>query len=557
MKKHFFFLLCILLVLSMLLGTLAACKEDPVTPPANDEPDPPAVPTEEPYTHSETYFSETQLSTIKAALEAKNSAFSPLDGTMAPAISLNVDVLSNCSITSISIPVQKTLEADALGEFTYTLSVVGIALDSMKAAPVSGKILKISAADHELAENSYIYRYITIDLSADPIKLNEGETLALGAPDDTLIAAYVKTEASDIADYMKMECKETGMFTQGMTETLAYDRDLLCFDFVLERSYESEAAYQAEVAEKKAAEDAFQAKVQALKDAGYKGKKISIVGDSISTFGGVSNSTDINSTIGGNNVHNTRNTNVCDWTMTYWGRLITELEMELCVPNCYSGARSYGTESKQEGKDSLLYRADQLHRDNKTPNDPSDDTAPDVILVYMGINDMLTSPKLNFLSDPNIDVAATTKTWMDTVVKPKYAKYDPSELPTFDSDNPNTEGLTYASWQEAYAMGLMLMQETYPDAEIWIMSLVDSHAHNSGKNGRIDYGNLYIRAIANYFGFKLIDQQENGYITKQNAYLHGQDEGTGIYGLHPNLKGHDLTMRLIVEEIYKCHISNS
>ena len=45
-------------------------------------------------------------------------------------------------------------------------------------------------------------------------------------------------------------------------------------------------------------------------------------------------------------------------------------------------------------------------------------------------------------------------------------------------------------------MGLMYMKETYPDAEIWVMSLVDNHAHSSGKKGNIDHGNLYIRAIA-------------------------------------------------------------
>jgi hypothetical protein len=33
--------------------------------------------------------------------------------------------------------------------------------------------------------------------------------------------------------------------------------------------------------------------------------------------------------------------------------------------------------------------------------------------------------------------------------------------------------------------------------------------------------------------------------------LCGQDEGTGVYALHPNAKGHELTMRLIVEEMYK------
>ena len=550
MKKKLLSLVSIFLVLAMLLACAVGCNEDPPPVPDDGDTPSPSAPAPDPYTHAENYFKAEQFNTIKAALESRDSAFASLDASMVPAISLNVAVLSDCSITSISIPVQKTLEADALGEFTFTISIVGTALDGMRATPTGGRTLKISGAEHELAENSYVYRYVTVDLSDDPILLEKNETIALGAAEDTLIAAYVKTEKSDTASYLKMQCKETGMFTQGASENIAYDRDLLCFDFVLKKTYESETAYNAFVADQKAAEDAFSAKVQALKDAGYKGKKISIVGDSISTFSGVSNDSNINSTIGANYVHNTANTNVCDWTMTYWGRLITELEMELCVPNCYSGARSYGTESKQNGNDSMVYRADQLHRDNRTPNDPTDDIAPDIILVYMGINDMLTSPKVNFLSGVN-DVAATTKTWMETVVQPKYDAYDPSQSAKINWADSNDPTSTYASWQEAYAMGLMLMQETYPDAEIWIMTLVDSHAHNSGKNGRIDYGNLYIRAIANYFGLKMIDQQKNGYITKQNAYLYGQDEGTGIYALHPNIMGMELTMRLIVEEIYK------
>ena len=118
-------------------------------------------------------------------------------------------------------------------------------------------------------------------------RLAAGETLALGDPTDTLIAAYVKTELSDIATYLKKECKEPGMFQHGGTAELIYNRDLLCFDFVVERSYESEAAYNAFVADRKAAEDAFNAKVAALKAAGYQGKKLSVVGDSISTFNGV------------------------------------------------------------------------------------------------------------------------------------------------------------------------------------------------------------------------------------------------------------------------------
>ena len=546
MKRIILSLFCFALALTLSLGCFVGCNKEPAPNADGNDDTPPSPPAAEPYQHSERYFTEAQFNHIKTALEERDAAFGALDEKMTPAISLNVAALSDCSITSISIPVLKTLESDIANEFTFSVSIIGSSLDGMGSYPIETEVLKLSAKDYELEENSYVCRYITIDLSHDPIVLGQKETLALGDPDDTLIAAFVKTERSDMADYMKMECKETGMFTQGCSDKIAYDMDLLCFDFTVERTYESEAVYQAFVAEQKAAEDAFQAKVAALKAAGYKGKKVSVVGDSISTFGGVSNSTSINSTIGDNNVYNTKDKNVCDWTMTYWGRLITELEMELCVPNCYSGGRAYGTESKENGKDSMLYRADQLHRDGGTPDDPTDDVAPDVIIVYMAINDMMTSPRNDDFLKGVTDVAATTARWKTNVVDPLYNAYDPSKMPVL--------GTTYKSWQEAYAMGIMLMQETYPNAEIWLMTLVDNHNHSSGKNGNIDYGNLYIRAMAEVLGVKLIDQQKNGYITKANAYLYGQDEGTGIYALHPNVMGHELTMRLIVEEMYK-HLS--
>ena len=543
MKRSLLSLLALFLALSMLLCSFVACKEEPPQtddPDTNDDTTPPAEDAK-PYTHSETYYTEAQHNTIEAALESRDSAFGSLDGALTPAVTMNIETITDCSITSISIPVQKTLAADSRGKFTFTLAVVDSTLNGMRSAPVSGITLELDADEYELAENSFIYRYVTVDLSSSPLVLGADQTLALGAPEDTLIAAFVKTTASDIATYLKKECGEPGMFQHGASAELIYDRDLLCFDFTMQRTYASEAEYNAYVAEKKAEEDAFNAKVEALKAAGYKGKKVSIVGDSISTFAGVSNDTSINTTLGSNSSHNSANGNVCDWTMTYWGRLITALEMELCVANCWSGSKVYGTGGDSD--DSLLERADQLHRDGGTPNDPSDDTAPDIIIIYMGINDMLNSPRASHLDGADVDKTAAMNTWKTNVIDPKYA--------TYKTNKTITPGTTYANWQEAYAMGLMLMQETYPDAEIWLMSLVESNAHSSGRKTHIDHANLYIRAMADLFDVKVIDQQENGYITKQNSYLYGHDEHELITAIHPNLKGHALMARLIVDEFYK------
>ena len=71
-------------------------------------------------------------------------------------------------------------------------------------------------------------------------------------------------------------------------------------------------AYDAVIAE----EAAYQNMVAELK-AKYQGKKLSILGDSISTYAAISNSTKYNSTIGGNAIwYPKNNTNFYDYTYT-------------------------------------------------------------------------------------------------------------------------------------------------------------------------------------------------------------------------------------------------
>ncbi len=560
MKRFWLSLLALMLALSMLLCCFVSCNKDEDTePPADDSGDDTTPPAEEEqgYVHSENYLSDSAFSTLKTALEAKDPAFAALDDTMAPAISMNIEILSDCSITAISIPVFKTLAADGFGAFSYTIGVVDSSLAGMRSAPVSGITLAIDANQYDLSENAYIYRYITVDLSKTPIELGAGQTLALGAPDDTLIAAYVKTQESDISTYLKKNCGEPGMFKKGGSADLDYDRDLLCFDFKMEQTFEDEAAYQKYAAELKAAEDAFAAKVQALKDAGYKGKKISIMGDSISTFAGVSNNAEINLNLAGHSSHNTKDSNVCDWTLTYWGRLAVALEMELCVINSWSGSKVFGSETDENKgygtTDNMLERADQLHRDGGTENDPTDDTQPDLIILYMGINDVLNSPWGTLpeeLAATN-DQQALMASWI-TEVRDRGSAYTPG-MTVYPCTHEETASCSclYKSWQAAYALSLDLIKATYPNAEICIMTLVESNAHSSGKKVHIDRANICLRALAEYYDCTLIDQQNNGYITKQNSYLYCHDQEENISSIHPNLKGHELMMRLIVDELYK------
>lgn len=105
----------------------------------------------------------------------------------------------------------------------------------------------------------------------------------------------------------------------------------------------------------------------------FNGKRLSILGDSISTYQGVSNDGSINSTL----IYNP-----CYYggsfplEKTYWKRLIDELGFTLCVNNSWSG----GNLSGRDDPDSGVNRAANLSRDGGE--------SPDLIIVFMGINDL-------------------------------------------------------------------------------------------------------------------------------------------------------------------------
>lgn len=105
----------------------------------------------------------------------------------------------------------------------------------------------------------------------------------------------------------------------------------------------------------------------------FKGKKLSILGDSISTYKGVSND---------ETVHRDLFYNPCFYQdpfpleKTYWSLLLKNSGMTLCVNNSWSG----GNLSGQSNPDAGVNRASHLSRD--------DGTEPDLIIVFMGINDL-------------------------------------------------------------------------------------------------------------------------------------------------------------------------
>ena len=104
-----------------------------------------------------------------------------------------------------------------------------------------------------------------------------------------------------------------------------------------------------------------------------KGKYLSILGDSISTYKGVSNDITANSTIGANPYFYQGEFPLY---RTYWMQIIKAFDMRLCVNNSQSGGNLSGVDDFSSG----VNRAEHLSRDGGI--------TPDLIIIFIGINDL-------------------------------------------------------------------------------------------------------------------------------------------------------------------------
>ena len=100
---------------------------------------------------------------------------------------------------------------------------------------------------------------------------------------------------------------------------------------------------------------------------------LSILGDSVSTYKGISNDANANATIFGNPFFYRGSFPL---ERTYWMRLLETFQMQLCVNNSWSGGNLSGLRDPSAG----VNRAEQLARD--------DGMTPNFIIVFMGLNDL-------------------------------------------------------------------------------------------------------------------------------------------------------------------------
>ncbi len=231
-------------------------------------------------------------------------------------------------------------------------------------------------------------------------------------------------------------------------------------------------------------------------------KKVSVLGDSISTYDGWSNNVEHNSTMGNNFIFYSATNPYkpgADFPVenTWWHKVTHNLEFEFCVNNSVSGSR-------------VNMEATHITRPQNLHNTTTGDT-PDIILIYIGINDWAASVPLGL--------------------------YDGTgELPE-----------TLTTFSEMYANIIKQAREAYPDVEIYCCTLLPEKSRGTdGVNGAgvsIKQYNDVIATIAVNMGATVIDLYEESGITFGNLSEYTLDM------LHPNVDGMKLISDTVLDVI--------
>ena len=383
----------------------------------------------------------------------------------------DTELFSGKTITKIGIPV---LEVSALDENQkFTLYVIDKTKLAEGASTTIRRTYTLKLPLDQLGNSTTVNKYVYVDLIDLNITLAEDETLAFYGENDTIQVGYI-CNATDL--YVN---EKYNIATHVTNKANFYDNMNFVFDIY--------------------AKDNDQTEETTLKSI-LTGKNFSILGDSISTYKGYSDdATNTNSTIGSNASHYGKGTSgnpVTNVNATWWKQAADQTGMNVLVNNSYSG-------------DSIsvngITRATQLHDD--TGNNSG--TNPDIVAVYMGINDVK--------NDPN---------------------------------------LTATEFAEDYTEMITNIKTTYPDADIFVFTLLpytcpSAEVTEMGAE-EIEVFNQEIRNVAASNNCTVVDLFNDSGITEDN-YM---SDYIWDYGLHPNEAGMDAITNTFINALSDKYLNN-
>ena len=234
----------------------------------------------------------------------------------------------------------------------------------------------------------------------------------------------------------------------------------------------------------------------------FKGKVISILGDSISTFAGYIPVAD-----GFNLEHLARypqNDLLTDVDETWWMQVISELEAKLGINDSWRGATVSGATPVTTGTTGENAAMSNLTRiQNLGANG-----TPDVILFYGGTNDLAHVPKVGSF---NPDIAPTI---VDLITK----KWD--------------------NLAEAYVHTLLRLRHYYPNAII--MAMLPTYTKSYYSTNKLAQANAVLAQICDYYDVPYVDLRDCG-ITSANL----------PDGIHPDANGMDYITQAVLDALIK------
>ncbi len=235
------------------------------------------------------------------------------------------------------------------------------------------------------------------------------------------------------------------------------------------------------------------------------GKKLSIMGDSITTFDGWSNSTEVNTTLGENALYYPNGV-VTDVNATWWKQTADITGMEILVNNAWAGS----TVSARTGLPGAGWntRPGNLHDNTPDDNPGGENINPDVIAVYLGINDSGNG----VICNTTFNDAFWAKVEKDG--------YEPQYM------------------DDSYAVMIRKIRRNYPDAVVFCFTLPES---KSGAGTKLEPFNTAIRAVAEHYGCQIVDL--NATVLSQYYSSYTSDN------LHPTAEGMDIMTETFIDAL--------
>ena len=407
--------------------------------------------------------SETALMPI---IQSEYSDLSSRSGVVLGAGSFgftNTSIIANKTITKINIPVitvkslteEQCLTMTIIDETTFTLG--------QPATEKRQKQICISPDQLSKYDSTTIKDYIMVDIEDEYI--TDGEFPVFGASNDDINFAYIMNCPTELETYNNVSFNGTSKIEN--------------YGILMDIYVKKEGNYNP-----------------------LEGKKLSILGDSISTFDGYSNNKDYNSTLNSGNTWYSTTGIIYDMTGvndTWWMQTIDELGMTLNVNNSISGSRVFATSNAG------YKRATEL--------DNNDDVAPDIIALWMGINDVR-------------DALDTLGTF---------------ESINFDTLKSNGTYITPTTFAEAYAITIDKMINKYEDVDIYCFTLLPA-ANNPTEENLLKTNDI-IRKVANHYNVNIVDLYNDSGITSSNWSNYLGD------GLHPKKAGMDAIAQTFINKL--------